>query len=47
MELYDASATDVKVFHFILSANRLILSQSVIIIAIIIIQGTEKTKDLL
>lgn len=41
MELCDAFATDVKVFHLILSANRLVLSQSVIIIAIIIVQGTE------
>lgn len=44
MELCDASATDVKVFHFISSANRLELSQSVIIIAIIIIQESDEDK---
>lgn len=45
MELYDASATDVKVFHLILSANRLVLSQTIIIKAIIIIvQGIGKDK---
>lgn len=41
--IMDASATDVKVFHLILSADRL-LSQSVIIIAIIIVQGTDEDK---
>lgn len=45
MELCDASATDVKVFHLLLSADRLILFQSVIIIAIIIVQGTDEDKN--
>lgn len=31
MELCDASATDVKVFYLILSANRLVLSPTIII----------------
>lgn len=44
MELCDASATDVKVFHLILSANRLVLSQTIIIKAIIIVQGIGKDK---
>lgn len=47
MELYDASATDGKVFHLILSAESLILSQSGIIIAIIIVQGTNGDKNIL
>lgn len=38
MELCDASATDVKVFYLILSANRLVLSPTIIIRAIIIVQ---------
>lgn len=42
MELCDASATDVKVFYLILSANRLKLSPSIIIKAIIIVQGIGK-----
>lgn len=44
MELYDASATDVKVFHLIFSANRLVLSQTIIIKAIIIVQEIDKDK---
>lgn len=44
MELCDASATDVKVFHLILSANRLVLSQTIIIKPIIIIRGIGKDK---
>lgn len=47
MELCDASATAGKVFHLILSAERLILSQSGIIIAIIIVQGTNGDKDII
>lgn len=42
MELCDASATDVKVFYLILSANRLVLSQTIIIRAFIIVQGIGK-----
>lgn len=44
MELCDASATDVKVFHLILSAHRLVLSQTIIIRAIIIAQGIGRDK---
>lgn len=44
MGLCDASATDVKVFHLLLSAHSLILSQSVIIQAMIIVQGTDEDK---
>lgn len=42
MELQDASATDVKVFYLILSANRLVLSQTIIIKAIITVRGIGK-----
>lgn len=44
LELCDASATDVKVFHLILSANSLVLSHTIIIKAIIIVQGLGKDK---
>lgn len=44
MELCDAPATDVKVFYLILSANSLVLSQTIIIKAIIIVQGIGKDK---
>lgn len=46
MELCDASATDVKVFYLILSANRLIISQTIIIKAIIIVQEVGKDEIL-
>ena len=42
MELCDASGTDVKVFYLILSANRLVLSQTIIMKAFIIVQGIGK-----
>lgn len=44
MELCDASATGVKAFHLLLSANRLVLSQTVIIKAINIVQEVDKDK---
>lgn len=44
MEFCDASAIDVKVFYLILSANRLVLSQTIIIKVIIIVQGISKEK---